>query len=161
MWRPPKFRGLALCRPGEWYFPFLSTKESKPLWMADNSCGYDSLRAACLRWMTNGKAQSHQWSLDILLYCCTCFRKQVQTRWQRTRSMLSIIPCSVFLIETTWHFSCRDFGCCLDDRTWRGYKDRQYVTALRSDKAGRDLTDLCRFVSPSLFVQGSLRPPNA
>lgn len=39
----------------------------------------------------------------------------------------------------------RKFGCCLDDRTWRGYKDRQYVTALRSDKAVRDPTDLCRF----------------
>lgn len=81
-------------RPG--LVPFLSTKESKPLWMADNSCGYDSLRAACLRWMRNGKAQSHQWSLDILLYCCTRFRKQVKTRWQRMRSTLSIFHVQCF-----------------------------------------------------------------
>lgn len=93
-------------RPG--LVPFLSTKESKPLWMADNSCRYDSLRAACLRWMTNGKAQSHQWSLDILLYCCTRFPKQVKTRWQRTRSTLFHVQC--FLIETTWRFFCRDLA---------------------------------------------------
>lgn len=89
MWRPPKFRGLALCGP-------IHQRVETFVNGGYDSCGFDSLRAACLRWMTNGKAQSYQWSLDILLYCCTRFRKQVKTRWQRTRSTLSIFHVQCF-----------------------------------------------------------------
>ena len=134
-----------------------SKKYSKCEWFCDGgniltASDFDILSVSLLRtiFFEYSKCESRR---------STRFPKQVKTKM--AKDALDALPCSMFSHRNHMAFFLQRFGCCLDDRTWRGYKDRQYVTALRSDKAGRDLTDLCRFVSPSLLVQGSLRPPNA